>query len=277
VLSLGPLLLGIGLAMTTYLASLRLFMDAHDSLGLVTWVLKVVPLLMTAAAFTLLFVTVPNCKVPLSHGLIGGIATTLVFELLKSAFGWIVVNSSFALIYGAFAIVPLFLLWINLIWMVVLGGAVLVRTISIYQTTLKDRGYPDLLATLLVLWHFQQASAQGGSLSDRHLIDTGLASGQWQRIRTALQKRQVIAITSQGEYVLCQDLHYLMLSQLADALALPRQLPSDIGKLGDLPWFSAAQYHLGEIDNFVDERLAISVADLFQKEDEDVFLGDENN
>lgn len=264
VLSLGPLLLGAGLAMTTYLASLRLLMDAYDSLGVVAWVLEIVPLLLTAAAFTLLFIAVPNCKVPFTHGVIGGLVTMVVFELLKGLFGWIVTHTSFTLIYGAFAIVPLFLLWVNLIWMVVLGGAVLVRTISIYQIALKDRGYPDLLAALLVLWEFHQASLKGQSLSDRHLIGIGLSSGQWQRICARLQKAQIISATDQGEFVLCQDLHHLTLTHLAKMLSQPHQLPEDTSKLSELPWFNAMQYHLGDIDKFTQERLAISVAQLFQ-------------
>src|SRR5690606_25872231 len=138
VLSLGPLLLGLGLVMSTYLMSLRLVIDAYDALGILALVFEVGPFLLTTVAFTLLFVTVPNCKVPIAHGLLGGLVTALVFEVLKGLFTWVVARTSFTLIYGAFAIVPLFLLWINVIWTVILGGAVLVRTISIYQIGLKD-------------------------------------------------------------------------------------------------------------------------------------------
>src|SRR5690606_23067945 len=72
VLSLGPLLLGAALAMNTYLASFRLVVGHYDSLGLIETVLQLAPWLLTWTAFTLLFVAVPNCKVPVAHGLIGG-------------------------------------------------------------------------------------------------------------------------------------------------------------------------------------------------------------
>jgi membrane protein len=265
VLSLGPLLLGVGLAMSTYLASLKLFMGAYDTLGILAVVFKVVPSIMTVAAFTLLFVTVPNCKVPFLHGLIGGVVTTLVFEILKSLFGWVVSKSSIALIYGAFAFVPLFLLWINVIWMVILGGAVLVRTISIYQIGLKDRRYPDLLAALLVLWQFHQASIKGQSLNEPGLINTGLSNEQWQRVRAALQQARVIAITNQDEFVLSRDLNHLTLAQLANMLAVPRQLPQDTSKLEGLPWFSALERHLGEVDRATAEHFAVSVAQVFRQ------------
>ena len=265
ILSLGPLLLGFALAISTYVASLRLLMDEYDSLGLVTWVFQFLPILLSAAAFTLLFAAVPNCKVPVSDAAIGGLVTAIVFEILKVLFGLIVTNSSFTLIYGAFALVPLFLLWINMIWMVVLGGAVLVHTIGSYQIVLKDRGYPDLLATLLVLWKFRQASAQGLSLSNRELLQIGLSSEQWRRIRDTLQSGRLITATSQGDFVLCYDLYQLSLAELAGMLKLSRQLPPDVTGLDDLPWLAAAQAHLGAIDEFAGERWSISVAGLFDE------------
>lgn len=266
VLSLGPLLLGVGLAMSTYLVSLRLFMDAYDSLGLIAWVFKITPWLLTIAAFTLLFVTVPNCKVPFTHALVGGVVTTIAFETLKTIFGLIVTHSSLTLIYGAFAIVPLFLLWVNLIWMVILGGAVLVRTIGTYQTRLRDRGYSDLLAALLVLWRFYQAAIRGDALSDRHLIGTGLSSEQWQRVRRALESAQVITTTGQGDLVLSRDLHHFTLNELAELLVQPRQLPRDTASLEELPWFGNLQTHLGAIDSFNQKHMSMSVAQLFESE-----------
>lgn len=270
ILSLGPLLLGVALAISTYVASLRLLMDEYASLGLVTWLFQFLPVLLSAAAFTLLFAAVPNCKVPVSDAAIGGFVTAITFELLKRLFGLVVTNSSFTLIYGAFALVPLFLLWINMIWMVVLGGAVLVHTIGTYKVVLKDRGYPDLLATLLVLWKFRQASARGLSLSNPELLQIGLSSEQWRRIRDILQNRRLIAATSQGDFVLCYDLHQLSLAQLAGMLQLSRQLPPDVSGLEDLPWLPAAKAHLGAIDEFASERMSISVAALFENGGADV-------
>src|SRR5690606_10669240 len=179
VLSLGPLLLGAALAMNTYLASFRLVVGHYDSLGLIETVLQLAPWLLTWTAFTLLFVAVPNCKVPVAHGLTGGFITTLCFQALKSAFGWLVSHSSFTLVYGAFAAVPLFLLWVNLIWTVILGGAVFVHTINAHEIGLRDRNYPDLLASLVVLWRCYLASREGKAVPERELLRAGLSSDQW--------------------------------------------------------------------------------------------------
>ena len=73
ILSLGPLLLGMGLASSTYLLSMQFLVEDPESLGLMSGILKFMPYVLTTAAFTLLFVAVPNCRVPIRHGLVGGL------------------------------------------------------------------------------------------------------------------------------------------------------------------------------------------------------------
>ncbi len=265
VLSLGPLLLGAALAMNTYLASFRLVVGHYDSVGLIETVLQLAPWLLTWAAFTLLFVAVPNCKVPVAHGLIGGFITTLFFQALKSVFGWIVSHSSFTLVYGAFAAVPLFLLWVNLMWTVILGGAVFVHTINAHEIGLRDRNYPDLLATLLVLWRCYLASREGRAVPERALLREGLSSDQWLRVSEALVRHRVLTTNYQGDYLLCHDLKSLTLLDLMRILEIPEQLPKGKDSLADLPWGAEAQAELGALDAFARERLQRSVDSLFEK------------
>lgn len=263
ILSLGPLLLGVALAMSTYLASFRLLVGTYDSLGLVETVLQFAPWLLTWAAFTLLFVAVPNCKVPVRHALVGGFFTTLGFQGLKAAFGWIVSHSSFTLVYGAFAAVPLFLLWVNLIWTVILGGAVFVHTINAHQIGLRVRNYPDLLASLLILWRCYQGAREGNAVPERALLRQGLSAEQWLRIGEALVKHHVLTTNYQGDYLLCHDLKNLRLIDLAEILDVPRQLPRECESLADLPWGAEALAQLGAVDRFAQERLERSVESLF--------------
>lgn len=263
ILSLGPLLLGAALAMSTYLASFRLLVGTYDSLGLVEWVLQFAPWVLTWAAFTLLFVAVPNCKVPVRHAMVGGFFTTLGFQGLKAAFGWIVSHSSFSLVYGAFAALPLFLLWVNLIWTVVLGGAVFVHTINAHQIGLRDRNHPDLVAALLVLWRCYDTAKQGGSVPEPVLLRQGLAAKQWQRIRDALVRHHVMTANYQGDYLLSIDLHRLSLQQLADMLALPRQLPTERDSMLQLPWGEAALQLLADVEQRTGELFALNVGTLF--------------
>lgn len=268
VLSLGPLLLGIALAMNTYLVSLRLLVGTYDSLGLVEWVLQFAPWILTWAAFTLLFVAVPNCKVRVSHAVVGGAMTTLAFQALKAAFGWIVSHSSFSLVYGAFAALPLFLLWINLIWMVVLGGAVVVHTINAHQIGLRDRNYPDLIAALMVLWRCYDAAKQGASLPERILVQLGLAAEQWQRISESLVRHRILTTNYQGEFLLSKNLQRVSLRQLVDIIELPNrsafQVPAEEEGLIALPWGPQALQLLKKADQDLGDLYAISLGDLFE-------------
>jgi membrane protein len=87
VLSLGPLLLGAGFAVSTYIASMNV-LAAQTAVGEAgRWVLSWVPLLLSMTAFTLTYVAVPNTRVPLRHGLIGGMLVALAFEAAKAGFG----------------------------------------------------------------------------------------------------------------------------------------------------------------------------------------------
>lgn len=264
ILSLGPLLLGLALFMKTYLIALRAFVGNYDSLSFVSHAFEWIPWLLTAAAFTLLFVAVPNCKVRFWHALIGGIATLAVFELIKFGFGRMVAHSDLKLIYGAFAVVPLFLLWINLSWMVILGGAVLVRSISLIQVDMKDRGYPDFFGCLLVLWQFHQASFTGGSIANHQLLRLGLSTDQWQRIREILLANNVIATTQQNEFVLSRDLARLKLTDVRALLGATKHMPEKHPELEHLPWLASAQQHLGALDSLEEERLNMSVERFFE-------------
>src|SRR5690606_16949890 len=86
VLSFGPLLVGIGLLMHTYLLSFQMMVDSVDSLGLTAQLLKYLPWILTWMAFTLLFIAVPNCKVVFRYALVGGLVTTVLFQLIKGIF-----------------------------------------------------------------------------------------------------------------------------------------------------------------------------------------------
>jgi membrane protein len=141
ILSIGPLVLGATLAMSTYVFSLHLFGGISETKAIKT-LLGVAPFLLTWLAFTLLYIALPNSRVTLWHGILGAGITTLFFHGLKAVFTWLVSYSSYGLVYGAFAAIPLFLLWINLTWAIILGGAVLVFSIENYKPGSKPEDNP---------------------------------------------------------------------------------------------------------------------------------------
>ena len=257
VLTLGPLLLGAGLAMSTYLMSFRFFVDEYQALGWLVWLFGLTPIVLTTLGFTLLYFAVPNCKVPFRYALIGGVITALAFEVLKVVFG-LITN-----IYGAFAVVPLFLLWLNISWLTVLVGGVLVHTIDRYQISIRAKGYPDLIAALLILWHFHERAAEGGEMREQEIWELGLTSGQWHRLVQRFLHDHIIAATGNGHFVLCRDLHKFTLNQLVTAIRMPvpgLQLPEEL----DVPWWAPFSARFRAIGEYTQQQLDMTLAEVFE-------------
>lgn len=124
-LSLGPVLIAAGIAITSWAMSLHWLAEGplHQWLG---WPVKFAPWLLSLAAFTLVYKLVPSRPVKWLNSLAGAAAAATLFELAKWGFGWATARSSYGFIYGAFAAVPLFLLWIHTSWMILLVGAEIV-------------------------------------------------------------------------------------------------------------------------------------------------------
>lgn len=118
VLTLGPILIGISLAVTSYVASLAFFSGAAGVF------LKSLPFLASALAFTLLYAVVPQQKIPPRHALAGGLVGAVLFELAKKGFALFVTSfHTYETIYGALATLAIFLVWIYLSWLIILFGA----------------------------------------------------------------------------------------------------------------------------------------------------------
>jgi membrane protein len=238
ILSLGPLLLGAGFAMSTYIASLSLI-SGPDALVGAKDLLSLMPLLSSVAAFTLLYAAVPNTRVPIKHALLGGAFTALLFEAAKAAFGlYVRLFPGYQLIYGAFATVPLFLLWIYLSWTIVLLGAELVCNLS---SSRQWRRYPlpRLLVLLGILRLFHERQLRGRPLQHRDVQRAGwpLPEDEWDELLDFLESEQLVCRTNSGTWVLCRDLaHYSLnrlLSRFPWGLPQVRQLPEHL----DQAWY----------------------------------------
>ncbi len=124
-LTLGPLMLGASLSLTSYAisASSGVVNGLHGGLGLL---LGLIEFLLLAGSMAALFRYVPNTYVRWAHALSGGTFVALGFELAKRGLAWYVsFVPTYSVMYGAFATVPILLLWIYLGWIIVLLGAVI--------------------------------------------------------------------------------------------------------------------------------------------------------
>lgn len=173
VLTLGPLLIGISLTITSYLVTVSLGVARHLP-GAGTVVLAVVPVVLTAIAFTLAYLIVPNRRVRLVDAAIGGVAAAVLFEVMKRAFALYVANfPNYRLIYGAFAAVPIFLVWVYLSWVVTLLGAVIAALVPDYGVTVMRAGNDlntRLRASLTILRVLVRAQRDARPLDTRRIL-----------------------------------------------------------------------------------------------------------
>ncbi len=87
-------------------------------------ILKILPFVFIWLVFMLLYIIMPNTKVKISSAIIGGIIAGTLFQVLNSTY----INfqsqlTSYGAVYGSFAALPLFLIWLQLSWLIVLFGA----------------------------------------------------------------------------------------------------------------------------------------------------------
>lgn len=123
---LGPLVFGVTLAAITFLATMSLgWLDAPVWVGLL--VNKGIPFALMAVLFGILYWQVPNRYVAVHHALIGGVLAAGGFAGMQYLFAVYVTKfNSYAVLYGSFSAVPVFLAWIYVSWLVIIFGAVLV-------------------------------------------------------------------------------------------------------------------------------------------------------
>lgn len=265
VLTLGPLLIGAGLVMHTYLVALQALVDQMDILGISRLVLEYLPWLLTWVAFSLLYAAVPNAAVPPAHAAVGGLIAAVVFQIAKGLFGVLVTNSNYHTVYGVFAAFPLFLLWIHLCWMIVLAGAELTRSLETFGAAHRADPLPDLIAMLVACALCARAQDSGAIVRDRDLLAAGLADRQWRRLRDLLRRHRIIARTAGGAYVLARHPGHLSLAELAALM------PTEA--LGEGSLQTPAPPSLGRIDVLLEtgraafrEQLQISLEELLNHE-----------
>ncbi len=133
ILTLGPLLVGASIAITSYIVSL-VSLGVEDSLGITSLFFRLLPLLSSLAAFILLYMLVPNKTVPFKYAFSGALFSAILFELAKKIFAvYLTAFPSYQAIYGALSIVPILFLWVYLSWLIVLGGAVITVSLQEYE------------------------------------------------------------------------------------------------------------------------------------------------
>lgn len=189
--TLGPLAFGISLTLTSQLFSAtNSLMSLVPFLGAVFY--TVVSVALTTGAYVLLYMIVPNRDVDWRDAMWGGLVAAIAFEVAKRVFAVFIRQfPTYAIIYGALAALPLFLVWMYLSWMITLVGALLTAALPIvkyerwWYEPVPGGAFVDAMAVLKVL--------QGGA----RLTGTAMVSSAQIRASTRIGYDEMTALLEQ--------------------------------------------------------------------------------
>ena len=230
VLTLAPLLVGASLSLTSWLVGLSMgYVQQIPLVGV--GVLKLLPMLFTTIAFTLLFQLVPNRYVPFDHALIGGFVAAVLFESMNLVFGSYIKHfPTYTLVYGAFAAVPIFLMWIYLSWITILLGAIIAASLSYWGKPPSETLPPlkQLLAALQVLQILQVHFTRGVETTFPAIsAQIGIGYDALGDVLEKLQSANLIRKTEQIGWVLLHDLREVRVQTLFNLFVLQQEIGSE--------------------------------------------------
>jgi|TARA_B110000196_G_scaffold82868_3_gene71589 membrane protein len=231
ILSLGPLMLSAGFGVSSYVASLGLWKEDWVPTSGTIALAFIIPYFFSFLAFTLIYWAVPNCNVLLKHAAMGGALASLLFEIGKEVFSAATTFfPSYQLIYGAFAAVPLFLLWIYVSWVVILFSAEVVYLLGLEAegagvVELTEHSEQEqLLLGLQILAQLQHKQIKGEGQTFKMLQDKFQLTNKFslrQALQLLINKKLVLGKTIKRkrrhddlvEYFLIRDLSQYNLFQ----------------------------------------------------------------
>lgn len=233
-LTIGPLVAAGAIAASSFVLS--------ASFGLVdepAWVrgaaLRSAPFLLMALLFTFLYATIPNRPVARSHALTGGIAAALLLALVHKALALFISSfDNFTLIYGTFAALPIFLLWLYLSWVVILFGAVVSSTLPAFLAHRRvlpafpgDRAYAAIkMLSLLV-----EAQEVGRQLNSEVLHGAArVSTADGELLLESMREAGWVARSDEGLWLLAVPAGRLTVADVLARFALDPRLLEELAE-----------------------------------------------
>ncbi len=123
-LTLAPILIGASITITSYFTALPVVRDVAQGASYLSEAPFLVPWIMSSLAMATMYSVLPNTPVPFRYAAIGGLVAGALFEWAKFGFAFYVTEvANYERLYGALSTLPIFLIWIYLIWVIVLLGS----------------------------------------------------------------------------------------------------------------------------------------------------------
>src|SRR4051812_1240313 len=232
-ITMGPMLIGTSLTLSTYLnhAARRAGLDpdaiAQFTSGWPHLLARSVPFLLEWLACALLYSIIPNCAVRWRDATLGATVASVSIEILKIGFViYIGSLSSYQIVYGAIATIPIFLLWMYISWMAVLLGAVVAANLPTWKVDERFNhlsvGGVRLGFSLSLIAALDRAQRRGITLSPADLAaELGVPTSVLDEHLKVLARGGFTAPTQGGRWVLAWNPETATLHDLYFALGLP--------------------------------------------------------
>lgn len=260
VLTLGPLLIGAGIAVTSKWIAMA-HLEAQTETEGFGFVFKLASFLLEAAAFTLLYHLVPNAQVKFRLAAWGGLLSAALFELAKAGFAFYITRfPSYEAVYGAFAAVPIFLVWLYLSWMVTLVGAQFTYCLHAFHYGAHPPGpvvpEHDLVLAYTVLKYIWQGQNSDDLLGDADLarLLPEVSPVELDTVLAVLRRNGWIARDEANHWLLRRDPH------LATVLDLYRSHPYVLPH-ADTAGPLASQF--SRVEEAINQSFNVPLAELF--------------
>jgi len=234
-----PVIIILSSSMTVFVTTqVTLIMEKISLLGvfspIIFFLLKLLPYCLLWSLFTFLYIFMPNTKVRFVSGLMAGIVAGTIFQIVQ--WGYITFQigaAQYNAIYGSFAAFPLFLIWLQLSWLIVLYGAELsfahqnVDTYEFEPDALQASHRLKTLLSLQVAHHLiksfagEETPLTAPQISYRLEIPIRLVN----EILFNLSESKIISRVESGEngetgYQPARDISILTIQYITDAMEL---------------------------------------------------------
>lgn len=227
IITLGPLLFGASLSISTYVFSLANSGSVYGLSAGLKIVTAILPFLLEAAGFTLFYRLIPTRPVRLIDAALGALLAAGLFEILKRGFGlYLQFFGSYQLVYGALATVPIFLIWMYLVWVTVLIGAEFAAALPEWRSGRRQVGESlrrgDLLSLSLGTFaELAKAQAHGAGVRTEQLVHRLAADpGRLIWLLEALKAHRLVAKADNGRWMLARDLNTFTIHDVCHHLGI---------------------------------------------------------
>ncbi len=262
VLTFGALLAAASLALSARFFALSIFSTTPGQ-WLESWMLQFSPILIEWLALTLVYRVVPHRTIQWRFAMIGSALAVVLIEAVKWSIGLYLGGfATYRTIYGALALIPIFLGWIYFSWVAILLGASLASSLSAFRYQPASQRLPigyELYGLLRLIGRFIEYRSEGKGLhlDDIRRMEPVLTDALVQQMLRQLSDARVLTRAESGEWLLARDLDDVSLADLYETCHLRIPIAE--------AWLPGRDDTLGEVAVAALDDLRVPLRDLLRR------------